>query len=902
MRRVTVCSLVLVSAAALLGGAAARDKAPPTPAQRIATAQKQVQKLKKSSFGPGQRARVLQALGRARTALRLRRTCPAIDAVDNARSLLVTSRTWRNRRIPPSVSRTIAPSLAQAQVKLVSGASRCAAKTFTKTLPGLVRRGGANLVPKPSIETTNEQGDEEELDVEAGPYRPRTNPGPPVTIAPDPRLGGGAGFRPSTAGVRAAEPVNLFGGDNYGVAPRSGGEPKELTVAIGHNVMWYTGNTSAGYSLDGGKSWAPPSGGRLDPSTILADPPNNRLCCDQQVIYAPKQNLFVWVLQYWCPPSLYTPAPPPPPAPAPGPTLSDDCGNVNGTNLIRFAIATPEDIRRQANAGTVGFAWRCCSDIRAQDFGEGPNAWFDYSTLSVNDGYVNFTVNIFEGRKDPNGLDAEGLALRINADSLVQNKFQAEYFLGNFHMSAAQEPAGSLGTETLTSYFAANNSLSQTRVWEWRNGSSTPIVHDVDHASIPVNTGAILGTDNQDWNARAGGGLLGQTLSSAWSKNRLVVANMAWRDQCTAKCGEKEPTLKRVHDHTFIHTSRIDTTTWKSVDGDVFNSSVNLSWPALGVARSGAIGLSMLASADSANPQPVVGFLDDDQYTYAFGAGGPQPGNPPTPPDTAFSGGTGDYYSLLPGPEYESFVYPFRSIDTDALGAVSDNWRFVIYGHGPPRAASPPSVTIVAPVDGRSFPQGTPIVFRANVSDNEDGEVPYYAIKWASDGIQLASGGTPYLGSLITYPYLPIGTHDVAVIATDSTGRSTTKQVTVIITPVTPTAPVARITKPTDGDVFPASGGSDAKGGYVDVPLAGTASDPKGKPLTITWTDTHIENNVAEAPVVFATNTLTPTIRLYVHNSNCGTAAHDLTLTVDNGTEKTSATIRVRVTATICVK
>jgi Big-like domain-containing protein len=867
--------VVLLGALALPVRATAHQKPRPTPSQQIATAQRQVLKLGKVTFAPRQRSKVLGALRNSRTALRRHRACAAIAAIDNGHSLLLTDTTWRKRRIPRAVSRTIVPGLAKAEGKLVDGARRCATPAHKISTPGPILRGGANLVPVPTASTTNTQGDDE-ADAgaaEAGPYRPRGNAGAPSSPAPDPQLSTNPLSPGPSARTADAGPLTLFRSSNLGLAPRSGGEPKEMTTAVGHNVAWYTGNTSAGYSLDGGKNWT-----TVDPSTILPDPTNNPLCCDQQVIYAPSVNLFIWVLQYWCPRA--TPAAT---AANPTPSPTNDCSQINGSNVIRFAFATPEDIRTQANAGHVGFAWRTY-DFTPQQAGQSSaNAWFDYSTLSVNDWYANWTVDIFEGRD-------KALAMRINLHSLTQNKFQAEGIFPNVHTAAAQQPPGEV-----TSYFASNNSYSQTRVYDWRTNSSNAIIHDVDHASIPVNNGAILGSDGNDWNARAGGGLRGQTLSAAQSKNKIVVANMGWRDQCTDKCNTAKPTLTHVHDHTSIDLSRIDTNTWKSDDSDIWSNTLNYSWPSLGVARSGAFGISFLGSADNANPRPIAGFLDDGQYVYAFGGGGPQPGVRLPAPATGFSGGTGDYYSLQPGSTYESFVMPIRSIDTDSLGATSDNWRFIEYGHGSPPSASPPFVSIIAPTDGQTFTQGTPITFRANVSDNEDGEIPDYAIKWAADGSDI--GG----GRLITYSLLSVGTHHVAVGATDSNGATTVKLITVTIAPAAPTAPIVRITQPTSGNAYTATG-NDAQGDYVDVALIGQASDPQAKPLTISWSDSHIEGGVTEAPVSFATNTLTPTVRLYVRQTNCGAASHDITLTAANGGQSSSSTIRLTVISALCVK
>ena len=143
-----------------------------------------------------------------------------------------------------------------------------------------------------------------------GPFRPMTSPGPPVTFEGSPQFESTSSastdspdspfaFGPSggTPAHTAADSAFQIGRSVNLGQPTGGGKPKEMTTAIGHNVVWYAGNTSVGYSLDGGKTWP----ALINPSTILPDPPGLPLCCDQQVIYAPAANLFVWILQYWCP-------------------------------------------------------------------------------------------------------------------------------------------------------------------------------------------------------------------------------------------------------------------------------------------------------------------------------------------------------------------------------------------------------------------------------------------------------------------------------------------------------------------------------------------------------------------------------------------------------------------------
>jgi hypothetical protein len=856
-------------ALALSSAAAARAKPRSSPAKSIASAQTQLKHLKKS-FARGKATKVQRSLTSSRKALKRRRYCPAITAVDSAHNLLLEPSTWRKKAVPRTVKRKLAPALDRVERKLVPSAKRCAAKSFNLSKPRSTRVGGSGFrpVPVPPGDLVNDQGEEEGPELETGTFHAIRKHSKPTTPAANPQFSG--------ARSSAFAPISVFSSTNLGLAPRSGGEPKEPTVAIGHNVAWYTGNTSIGYSLDGGKTWT-----TADPSTILADPTNNGLCCDQQVIYSPAQNLFVWVLQYYCPVSV-------PPAP-PGAAATGSCSSVSGNDIVRFAVATPEDIRTQAAAGSVGSAWHIVWDLTPQQLGQPANAWFDYSTLAVNDSFVNWTVDIFEGNNP-------ALSMRINLAGLAQYRLQSNYIWSNFHTVAAQEPPG-----TTESFFATNETLDKIRVYDWLPNSTVPIIHDINRERIPTYNGTIIGSDGNDWNARAGGGLKAAPISAAWSRGKLVVANNAFRDECAGNCATSKPIMRHVYDHPGIWLQLIDTRKYGIFDdfGDVWSPTLNYSWPSLGVAKSGAIGISFLASADNANPVPVVGFLDVhdhdiDNQTQQIGDpnAGPQPGVQPLG-STVFSGGTGDYYSLLPGTEYESFVMPFRALDPNPIGGNSDNWHFVMYGHGQALAATPPSVRFRAPVAQTNFPENSEVTFWADVSDAQDVEIPYSAIVWSVDGTP-----TSFRGPIAAVPF-PVGNHVMSVTATNGEGLSTTKSITVTIESTSPTAPTMRITSPVDGSGFGATG-SDAQGDYQDVSFVAQASDPQGKPLAFRWDDVATEKGTENLPNV--SQALSPTLRLHVHETNCGQSVHKLTLTVTNGTETATRSVQVTIVSQNCVR
>ncbi len=821
---------------------------------------------------------MLGALSQSAKLLGRHQVCKAIAPLDLASGLLLSTRTWRHGT-PKAVGQTIAPLLNSAERSLAKGARSCAALSHGISRPRSTRVGGGSAPPVPTYTSINSQGgDDEGSALPAGPFRPLTHIGAPVTLNPSPQFIATASDQGAGAHTADAGQFAIGRSINLGAPPAAGGEPKEMTTAVGHNVVWYTGNTADSYSLDGGKTWS----AFATPDTILSPgPPNLASCCDQQVVYAPAQNLFVWLVQYWCPASV-------PPGAA---TPSNNCATVPGNNVIRFAVATPEEIRQAAAAGNVGKAWHVVMDMTPQQLGQPSNVWFDYSTLSVNDRFANWTVDMLQGNA---AYKVASVAMRINLQSLASSRFQANYFFSSLHTLAVQQPPGES-----RSLFVTDPNNSTTRVWDWRDSSTVAVAHDISHPTTPVYDYTIPGTDGIDWNARAGGGLTGHAITAAWSHNELIIATINGRSECTAKCNTNSPTLKNVFAHPGATLLKVNTTDW-TVDqlfGELWSTSMAISWPTLGVATDGEIGLTFLASAENANPVAWAGYLNmhGDQLVSQVSdpAAGPQPGLQ-IPGTTNFSGGTGDYYSLQPGPQQDSFVMPFRSVDPTAAGP-SDDWHFLSYAHEPLFPPTPPGVQITSPTQGATFTQGTRIGFRAAVSDALDVTIPDDAIYWSVDGKV-----TPYHGAQVFISDLDYGDHAVTVTAVNSSGLSASSSVMITIVPPTPGAPTVSIDSPLDGAGFQATNG-DTQGDYVDIPFQAQASDPQGKALVYSWDDT-VQEGTSSHSSFGISQALSPTLRLYVHETNCGLAVHTLVLNVSNGSAAATATVHVKVSSQLCVK
>jgi hypothetical protein len=439
----------------------------------------------------------------------------------------------------------------------------------------------------------------------------------------------------------------------------------------------------------------------LDPSTIVPDA-GLSLCCDQQVVYSPKYNLFVWELQYSC--AKGTSNPP-----------TNDCRNVydgTGANRIRIAFSTPESLT--ANAYDPWRAWSFV-DLTPQEFGQPVDSWFDRSWLAVNDWNINWSVLVM--RSNRGGVPS--LLARIPLDEAAHsNPIDVQYhFDAEWRMVAAQGRGS-------TSYFVGVNSLSQERIVSWEAFSNLVFRHDINHSSVPNCQWEMRGMDGADWRDRAPFEH-GLVESATLSGHTLYVAHGTGRAFCD---DEAHPVFKQ----PAIFISRYDVNSWKESDEFLQEAShsIGFAWPALQTDGAGEVGFAAHAAAGGENAGTVVGFLTPDLQAHWAISPGP------------FAYETGDYYSLQPGRTPHSFVTTGETIQFDTK-TVNVHWNFIEYGHGPPPYVAPPNVSITSPKNQANFKQGATVTYKGVVHDPIDGALPSAAIVWGRTARSWATACRP---------------------------------------------------------------------------------------------------------------------------------------------------------------
>jgi hypothetical protein len=248
---------------------------------------------------------------------------------------------------------------------------------------------------------------------------------------------------------------------------------------------------------------------------------------------------------------------------------------------------------------------------------------------------------------------------------------------------------------------------------------------------------------------------------------------------------------------------------------------------------------------------------------------------------------TGDYYSLRPGRTPQSFVMTAQTVQNDPGGA-NMHWQYVEYGLGASPYVSPPSVTIITPANLSSFTQGATASYSASVSDPVDGTLPNAAIRWTEDGSFIGSGPA------INHVENLLGTHTVTVTATNGDGKSASASITVRVNSK-PSPLKVSISSPADGAAFgPATFNNQLQQYCEDVPFVASATGGQG-PLSYSWTDIRTQDANPPGPSQQLSTTLSPTLTLCGGTGFNSSSSHDLRLTVGDGVNTTTATVRVTV-------
>ncbi|MEA2425706.1 MAG: hypothetical protein QOH13_2116 [Thermoleophilaceae bacterium] len=273
------------------------------------------------------------------------------------------------------------------------------------------------------------------------------------------------------------------------------------------------------------------------------------------------------------------------------------------------------------------------------------------------------------------------------------------------------------------------------------------------------------------------------------------------------------------------------------------------------------------------------GAITFSAFVYDDGAGTPAPVTWTTEDGTVI--GTGDTISTA------SLSYGTHTVTarTSVGGvALSDRVRLTITN-------TAPSVRIAQPADGSTFFQNERVPLTGESGDINQPEsgnrLREEQVSWYLD-----QSATPFAtGHSATFDPsgVPVGTHTITFRGVDDAGATATAAITVHVAP--PSAnppPTVAITSPANGATKPTCCEDPPGQFYAEFDFQADVSDPNGDPLTYTWTETVLPGGT---PQLRSTVEDPGTQRVYF--TSCNDGGHDWKLSVSDGTNTRSATVRV---------
>lgn len=495
--------------------------------------------------------------------------------------------------------------------------------------------------------------------------------GPARSVFPPTPSGTEAGT--VSGGAPVEIPVNTSTGARIGVPP----DPNAATSGSG--VVMSTYNTSVQLRTSSSGTFTNIPLFSADPTnparTTFFPQSDGGLCCDQVVVYLPRQNLFVWLLQYN---PIVTCTANCPPAPGPATNV------ITQTSRLRIAFATPEAI-----AADMWHAWTY-GDLTANNqagvssgLGVNNNEWLDYPDLAWSNDYLYISIDhgatapgkVYTGRRIVARLR---LADMVDTSSGVIHYDYAE-LSGSNGLNKAHMVQGAPGRLVVGSL----DNSSTFRVFTWPDTSNTVTNDTVGISSI--QQGAAYSSTAPDGSNWVGVGFPGN------------ISGAAYRDIST---GAGEP---RRPEYLFAFTAgrngagrprpyvRLETLTpdgggYRAFEEyDIWNPDYAYAMASLGSLNT-EIGFTLgVGGGTFGVPQHAVGFKDDFTAYAVTSSTGTQ--------IVRF----GDYFStrVVPGQlRFGTEVYDVRLPAGAAAGSAcnalpagsfcSTNVRYVEFGRPPP--------------------------------------------------------------------------------------------------------------------------------------------------------------------------------------------------------------------------
>ena len=216
------------------------------------------------------------------------------------------------------------------------------------------------------------------------------------------------------------------------------------------NAVLMSFNWSCDASSDGGANWK-----RLDPTTVFPNTLAGGFCCDQIVIYVPRADLFVWLLQY--------------------------SADAAGQGAFRVAVSTSKSVQDDP---TVWTYW----DFVAGDFGWSTSD-MDYPDLAYSDSFLYVSTDVIGSGRVVMRIALE--ELRAGEPSTTPTPTRTTGSSAGVRIWCSRPATPACGRATTTTAICSSS--------RGRTGRARTSWNTIPVAAWPNGTMSCPGPDGNDW-------------------------------------------------------------------------------------------------------------------------------------------------------------------------------------------------------------------------------------------------------------------------------------------------------------------------------------------------------------------------------------------------------------------
>jgi hypothetical protein len=427
------------------------------------------------------------------------------------------------------------------------------------TAPAHFTKMGHFTHPKPKPFDHDQFG---RIKLPIGPFHSRQHS--PITVARG-AVGAADLGRSHASASHGRLTINLNTSD---VSPYDGWIPEEPTAAADGNVVVYTHNDLISLSVDGGHTFH-----SFDPRSMYSDSPAGGPDGDQDVIYVPQINRFVWLVQYF-----------------PG---------SSGANIDRLSVFPPSAVT------TTGITAWTYWDISHSNLA-GTDIFFDFPDLAFGNDYLYLTQDPSHGGHPTQTFIARiGLTNLQLGENLASGPEAWRYILGGLFFGKVVQNTGSVA------YWASNSSTSTMAASDWPESSTSwfgPTNVNVD--SWPNSDYTSTTPDGKSWLNLYTGVVLasarvGDDLYFAWTAARGT-GQLSWLKQPHIELVEMTKSF------TFVGQRAI------------WNPDYAFAWPYLTSAPNSQgvpqLGIALFGGGDTVYPDADVGDLTTSPFNVLIDA------------------------------------------------------------------------------------------------------------------------------------------------------------------------------------------------------------------------------------------------------------------------------------------